>query len=90
MIGKLVREMIEESKCQNIMTVDKIQKRCNKINNTIYGGKSINYWLTGLKYALIKMGVFKTTNGYLQYPLPASARLRIDKMLKKEKKILLP
>jgi len=36
------------------------------------------------------MGVFKTTAGYLKFPLPEAIMKKIDRMVEKENKILLP
>lgn len=35
----------------------------------IYGGESIACWLTGLKYYMVRRGLFSTTDSFLGYPL---------------------
>lgn len=89
-IGSLTSKMIEYAKQGDFAKVKKLQQHCDRINFTAYGGKKIVSWLTGLKYTLVKMGIFKTTAGYLVYPLPDAVKKRIDKMVKKERAVLLP
>jgi 4-hydroxy-tetrahydrodipicolinate synthase len=44
----------------------------------IYGGESIACWLTGLKYYLVKRGLFSTTASFLQYPLTRACQEFVD------------
>jgi len=44
----------------------------------IYGGKSIACWLTGLKYCMVKKGIFTAPNSFLGYPLTDECRAYID------------
>ncbi|OHB54571.1 MAG: hypothetical protein A2Y12_09620 [Planctomycetes bacterium GWF2_42_9] len=90
LIGYLASKMVAEAAHGNFEHLSKLQKACDKINYTVYGGKKIKSWLTGLKYALVQMGIFRTTRGYLEYPLPQSVQKRIDKMIKEYKTVLLP
>lgn len=45
----------------------------------IYGGRSIECWLTGLKYYMVRKGLFATTSSFLEYPLTAECRSFIEK-----------
>jgi 4-hydroxy-tetrahydrodipicolinate synthase len=90
LIGGLVAKMVEAARNGQMEQVDKIQKHCDRILYPSYGGRKIKSWLTGLKYTLVKMGIFKSTAGYLTYPVPESIKKSIDKMLKKEKSELFP
>lgn len=89
-IGNLTAKMVEDAQNGNFENLDKLQKHCDKINYAAYGGKKITSWLTGLKYTLFKMGIFKTYACYLKFPLPKPVITQIDKMIKQEKEILLP
>ena len=45
----------------------------------IYGGESIACWLTGLKYYMVRRGLFATTTSFLGYPLTAECRAIIER-----------
>lgn len=49
----------------------------------IYGGPKISCWLSGLKYALVKLGVFSEWTNLLHYPLTDTCREAIDQALAK-------
>jgi len=44
----------------------------------IHGGKTISCWLTGLKYLMVKKGIFSTTENFLGYPLTDECREMIE------------
>ena len=46
----------------------------------IYGGEQIACWLTGLKYYLVRRGIFSTTASYLGYPLTDTCRAFIEEL----------
>jgi 4-hydroxy-2-oxoglutarate aldolase len=50
---------------------------------TAYGGPSNASWLAGLKYALVKLGVFSTNAGFVPYPLPEDVARGIEEMVGK-------
>lgn len=89
-IGHLTNQMIEAVKQDDWTKVEKLQKYCDKLNYVAYGGKKITSWLTGLKYTLVKMGIFKTTAGYLNFPLSDATKKKIEVMIEKEKEVLFP
>ena len=45
----------------------------------IYGGKAIACWLTGLKYYMVRRGLFSTTTSFLGYPLTDECRAYIER-----------
>ncbi len=57
-----------------------IDLRMKEMLLTVYGGASITCWLTGLKYALVRLGVFSSAASYLQYPLTDECRKAIDEL----------
>jgi dihydrodipicolinate synthase/N-acetylneuraminate lyase len=89
LIGSLTAKMIEAARVHDIEQLNCLQAHCDRINYAAYG-KKVKNWLTGLKYALVKMGIFSTTAGYLKYPLPKSVQNSIDKMIVREHKVLFP
>lgn len=44
----------------------------------IYGGEKIACWLTGLKYYLVRRGLFSSTSSFLGYPLTDACRAFIE------------
>lgn len=66
------------------------QARMNRIMYAVYGGKKIRAWLSGEKYLLVKLGLFKTHRNYPDYPLTEREKSAIDKILEKESAVLLP
>lgn len=45
----------------------------------LYGGEAIACWLTGLKYYMVRRGLFATTTSFLGYPLTAECRAFIER-----------
>jgi len=45
----------------------------------IYGGEKIACWLTGLKYYMVRRGLFATSASFLEYPLTDECRAFIEK-----------
>lgn len=50
----------------------------------VYGGPGIACWLAGLKYALIRLGIFSSTANLLGYELTSECRAAIDALIAKE------
>lgn len=50
---------------------------------TTYGGSGYPSWLTGLKYALKRMGLISTTRGMIEFPLDSGQMKAIDELLEK-------
>jgi dihydrodipicolinate synthase/N-acetylneuraminate lyase len=67
-----------------------LQAHMNRLMFTVYGGKKIRAWLSGEKYLLVRMGIFKTYRNFPNYPLTAADRARIDRLLERERELLLP
>ncbi|OGD21546.1 MAG: hypothetical protein A2W03_12285 [Candidatus Aminicenantes bacterium RBG_16_63_16] len=66
------------------------QARMNRLMYTVYGGKKIRAWLSGEKYLLVKLGLFKTHRNFPDYPLTEREKAAIDKILDRERAFLLP
>jgi len=65
----------------NLSEAQTIQNRMNELMFRVYGGERITCWLTGLKYLLVRLGVFESTAGYLHYPLTSECRSAIDEIV---------
>ncbi|MFI4913090.1 MAG: dihydrodipicolinate synthase family protein [Sedimentisphaeraceae bacterium JB056] len=90
LIGAVANQMIEAAKAGEFDKLEGLQQHCESIFYPAYGGRKITSWLTGLKYTLVKMGIFSTTAGYLKYDLTESVKADIARMLEEEKDVLLP
>jgi 4-hydroxy-tetrahydrodipicolinate synthase len=53
----------------------------------IYGGESISCWLTGLKYYMVRKGLFASTASYLGYPLTDACRAFIEQYTTAEARV---
>lgn len=56
-----------------------IETEMKRILYGIYGGESIACWLTGLKYYMVRRGLFATATSFLGYPLTDECRAFIEK-----------
>lgn len=54
---------------------------------SIYGGESISCWLTGLKYYMVRKGLFASTASYLDYPLTDACRAYIERYAAAETRV---
>lgn len=59
----------------------KEQAFMNEVMYQVYGGRKIECWMSGLKYLLQRMEVFKTTASHLEYPLYDEYRNAIDTLV---------
>jgi hypothetical protein len=69
---------------------EKLQQRMNRMMFAVYGGKKIKCWLSGLKRLMVELGVFRTWKNYLDYPLTASCLRDIQRLLARDRDLLLP
>ncbi|MCC5833147.1 MAG: dihydrodipicolinate synthase family protein [Opitutales bacterium] len=65
------------------------QSRINSFLLTIYGGPEIPCWLPGLKYALVRLGVFSSWSHTLNYPFGEDQRQQIDRAIATERSQIL-
>lgn len=88
--GYLAGKIVEAVKAGNLPAANRLQNRMNRLMWDVYGGKKCACWLAGLKELLVKMGVFRTRNGLLKYPLTPACKKAIEAALKREADVLLP
>ncbi len=89
-IGHLAGMIVKAAADGDLPRAEKLQQRMNRIMYAVYGGKKITCWLSGLKRLMVEMGVFRTWNNYLDYPLTASCLRDIRRVLEKDQDVLLP
>jgi 4-hydroxy-tetrahydrodipicolinate synthase len=88
--GYLARQIIDAVKAGDLAEAEKADKRLIRLNFAAYGGKKIACWLTGLKELLVAMKVFRTSKSYLNYPMTAACHRDIQRILEKDRDVLLP
>ncbi len=79
--GRLAAAIIAAVQAGDMKKASSLQDRMNDLMFRVYGGKKIECWLTGLKYLLVRMGLFQSDAGYLGYPLTDECRAAIDEMV---------
>ena len=80
--ARLATAIMQEVNAGRLEEAKAIQNRMNDLMYRVYGGQKIECWLTGLKYLLVEMGIFATTQSYLNYPLTDSCRAAIDEIVR--------
>jgi 4-hydroxy-tetrahydrodipicolinate synthase len=88
--GYIAGQIIEAAKSGDMKKAEQLQARMNNIMWAVYGGKKITCWLAGEKELLVRMGIFKTRLNYPNYPLNPACRRAIERVLKQNRKLLLP
>ncbi len=88
--GLIANQIVAAVAAGDIALANRLQERMNRIMYDVYGGKDISCWLSGEKKLLVEMGLFRTWNNYLGYPLTASCRRAIARVLKADKDVLWP
>jgi 4-hydroxy-tetrahydrodipicolinate synthase len=63
---------------RNIEEARRVESAMQRVLYGIYGGIKIECWLTGLKYHLVRRGLFNSTSSFLGYPLTDSCRTCIE------------
>ncbi|MBU4285709.1 MAG: dihydrodipicolinate synthase family protein, partial [Verrucomicrobia bacterium] len=88
--GQLAGMIVDAVRAGRLREADRLQKRMNRLMWDVYGGKKITCWMSGLKHLLVEMGLFRTANNFLNYPLTPACRRAIAKALVREKEVLFP
>ena len=88
--GLLAGMIVDAVRAGRLGEADRLQRRMNRLMWDVYGGKKIACWMSGLKHLLVKMGLFRTTNNFMNYPLTPACRKAIARALVREKEVLFP
>ncbi len=67
-----------------------LQTRMNHMMHEVFGGEDNACWLSGQKHLLVKMGLFSTIRGFLNFPLTDSCRQAIASVIEREHDMLFP
>jgi len=88
--GGLANSILKAMADGDEQAAEAYQARMNRLMYTVYGGKKIKAWLSGEKYLLVKLGLFRTYRNFPDYPLTEREKAAIDKIIEREKSFLLP
>lgn len=88
--GFLANQILQAARAGKKAEAQALQARMNRVMFAVYGGEKIKCWLTGEKELLRQIGVFKTTNSFLNYPLTPACQKAIARLLKTDADVLLP
>ncbi|MFV0415396.1 MAG: dihydrodipicolinate synthase family protein [Chthoniobacterales bacterium] len=73
-----VREVMNLYQSNDIEAAKALDKQTQEVLFAAYGGENISCWLAGLKYMLIRLGVFAEWNNVLDYPLTDPCKKAVD------------
>lgn len=79
--GKQANAVLHAAKAGDAEAANAAQARMTRLMYALYGGPTISCWLAGLKYALVRKGIFSTTLNLLDYEVTSEQRLEIDRAL---------
>ena len=88
--GYLAGQIVAAAAAGEWERAKRLQLRMNRMMWGVYGGKKIACWLSGEKYLLVRMGLFRTWKNYPGYPLTSSCQEAIRRILKSDRQYLFP
>lgn len=77
-VGPQLNRIVELFLAGRLPEAKEIEVEMKKTLFGIYGGEKIACWLTGLKYYMVKRGLFATQTSFLGYPLTDECRAFIE------------
>jgi 4-hydroxy-tetrahydrodipicolinate synthase len=89
-VGHCARLMMEAADAGDERELTRLQARMRRLLLDLYGGEKIACWLSGLKHALVEMGIFSTHRNLLGYPLTADCRRAVSNALKRDADLIFP
>ena len=78
-VAPLMRRIVILFQSGRLAEAREVEQKMKTILHGIYGGESIACWLTGLKYYMVRKGLFESPASYLGYPLTEGCRAFIDR-----------
>ncbi len=89
LVAGFIRRALDALASGDRAAADAWQTRANTFMYDLFG-KDIGIWLGGLKYALVRLGIFSTAQLHLCYTISDAERARIDAALEREAAYLRP
>ena len=88
--GYMAQEIIAAVKAGDKKKAETLQQRMNRVMYAVFGGKKLKCWLTGQKQLLVEMGIFRTANSILGFPMTDTCARAIKRVAATEAAKLLP
>ncbi len=79
--ARAVRQCIALFTAGEVAAAEKLDEEIKCVLLDIYGGPKITCWLAGLKYFLVRLGVFESWFNIPGYPLTVECRQAIDQVI---------
>jgi len=79
--GRIAGEILAAAAAGNFTLADQLQNRMVTLMQRVYGGVTPVCWMAGLKYLLVRMGLFHSETSLLGYTLSEDCRAAIDEMI---------
>jgi 4-hydroxy-tetrahydrodipicolinate synthase len=89
-VGHCARLMMDAASAGDERRLSSLQRRMRRLLLDLYGGEKIACWLSGLKHALVEMGIFSTNRNLLGYPLTPGCRRAVSNALKRDADLIFP
>jgi 4-hydroxy-tetrahydrodipicolinate synthase len=80
-----IAEIVQKLSEGDLETAKAVESRMIAMLHGVYGGPDFPCWLNGLKSALVRLGVFRTSNAYLDYPLSSHCSQMISRLIESER-----
>jgi 4-hydroxy-tetrahydrodipicolinate synthase len=77
-VGPQLNRIVELFASGRVQEAQAVEAEMKRVLFGIYGGESIACWLTGLKYYMVRRGLFTTQASFLGYPLTDDCRAFIE------------
>ena len=78
-VGPQLQQIVQLFLAGRVAEAEAIDTEMKRTLYGIYGGEKIACWLTGLKYYMVRRGLFTTTTSFLGYPLTDECRAYIER-----------
>lgn len=88
--GGLAGRIFAAARDGDFALAGRLQARMNRLMYAVYGGRKIRTWLSGEKYLLVRMGIFRSWRNFPDYPLGPRDRRAVDAALKRYRGDLVP
>jgi dihydrodipicolinate synthase/N-acetylneuraminate lyase len=77
-VAPYLKQIVALFLAQRMEEARAVEAEMKRVLLGLYGGESIACWLTGLKYYMVRRGLFSSTTSFLGYPLTDECRAFID------------
>jgi len=87
LIGGMIRRVLDAHACGDDRTARAWQARSNALLSDLFR-EDLSQWPSGLKYILVRMGVFSSEFSHMRRPMTDDDRRRIDAAFSREREVI--